>query len=31
MPPNIFDDAVWQMSLGESAAVEGVLAQRLAA
>lgn len=27
MPPEIFDDAVWQMSLGERAAVEGVLAQ----
>ncbi len=27
MPLEIFDDAIWQMSLGERAAVEGVLAQ----
>lgn len=27
MLPEIFEDAVWQMSLGERAAVEGVLAQ----
>lgn len=27
MPVEIFEDAVWQMSLGERAAVEGVLAQ----